>query len=75
MIEKRQTTVGLHPEAHRVLKRVAETRRWSLVGFFNFLAELFVLGLDGIDDPENDLAFLRQKYCNWTLTVGSGEVE
>ena len=58
-----------------VLDRVAQLRFMTYAGFLRFVKEMFRCTLDGIDDQENDLAFLRQKYGNWTLTVGSGEGE
>lgn len=63
------STYYVEKETKFVLDRVAQIKRWKYTEFLNFLADLFVSSLDRLDDPDVDIAELRELYGNWQVAV------
>ena len=78
MRKKKFTMIGVTPQTHDLLKRVAQLKRWQLSTLMDFFAELFTNGLDMLGDEDVDISVLRGLYENWQLALlpyGSGNRE
>ena len=64
---KKFTMIGVTPQTHDLLKRVAQLKRWQLSTLMDFFAELFSNGLDMLNDEDVDISVLRGLYENWQL--------
>lgn len=69
MTEKNQTHIATDKQTKRILQRVALIKRWGLTEFLRFISELFIAGMDMLDNEDIDISVLRELYQNWQLAV------